>query len=668
MKHYSIQPANLEFNAEGTPVSRDFDDVYFSNDNGLEETRYVFLGGNQLEVRFPEHPHPLFVVAESGFGTGLNFLTLWQAFDQFREAHPQARLQRLHFISFEKFPLTRADLALAHQHWPELAPWAEQLQAQWPMPLPGCHRLLLDEGRVTLDLWFGDINELTSQLDDSLNQKVDAWFLDGFAPAKNPDMWTQNLFNAMARLARPGGTLATFTSAGFVRRGLQEAGFTMQKRKGFGRKREMLCGVMEQTLPLPCSAPWFNRTGSSKREAAIIGGGIASALLSLALLRRGWQVTLYCADEAPALGASGNRQGALYPLLSKHDEALNRFFSNAFTFARRFYDQLPVKFDHDWCGVTQLGWDEKSQHKIAQMLSMDFPAELAVAVEANAVEQITGVATNCSGITYPQGGWLCPAELTRNVLELAQQQGLQIYYQYQLQNLSRKDDCWLLNFAGDQQATHSVVVLANGHQISRFSQTSTLPVYSVAGQVSHIPTTPELAELKQVLCYDGYLTPQNPANQHHCIGASYHRGSEDTAYSEDDQQQNRQRLIDCFPQAQWAKEVDVSDKEARCGVRCATRDHLPMVGNVPDYEATLVEYASLAEQKDEAVSAPVFDDLFMFAALGSRGLCSAPLCAEILAAQMSDEPIPMDASTLAALNPNRLWVRKLLKGKAVKAG
>ncbi|MBS2699385.1 FAD-dependent oxidoreductase, partial [Salmonella enterica subsp. enterica serovar 1,4,[5],12:i:-] len=149
----------------------------------------------------------------------------------------------------------------------------------------------------------------------------------------------------------------------------------------------------------------------------------------------------------------------------KHDEALNRFFSNAFTFARRFYDLLPVKFDHDWCGVTQLGWDEKSQHKIAQMLSMDLPAELAVAVEANAVEQITGVATNCSGITYPQGGWLCPAELTRNVLKLAQQQGLQIHYQYQLQDLSRKDDCWLLNFAGDQQATHSVVVLANGHQI-----------------------------------------------------------------------------------------------------------------------------------------------------------------------------------------------------------
>ncbi|EIN2178093.1 tRNA (5-methylaminomethyl-2-thiouridine)(34)-methyltransferase MnmD, partial [Salmonella enterica subsp. enterica serovar Kentucky] len=184
MKQYAIQPATLEFNAEGTPVSRDFDDVYFSNDNGLEETRYVFLGGNRLAERFPVHSHPLFIVAESGFGTGLNFLTLWQAFDGFRSAHPQATLQRLHFISFEKFPLTRDDLALAHQHWPELAPWAEQLQAQWPLPLPGCHRLLLDRGRVTLDLWFGDINELTDQLDATLNQTVDAWFLDGFAPAK----------------------------------------------------------------------------------------------------------------------------------------------------------------------------------------------------------------------------------------------------------------------------------------------------------------------------------------------------------------------------------------------------------------------------------------------------------------------------------------------------
>ncbi len=666
MKHSAIQSANLEFNAEGTPVSRDFDDVYFSNDNGLEETRYVFLGGNALTTRFPEHSRPLFIVAESGFGTGLNFLTLWQAFDAFRAAHPQAILERLHFISFEKFPLTQADLTLSHQHWPELAPWASQLQAQWPLPLPGCHRLLLDGGRVTLDLWFGDINELTDKLDDSLNQQVDAWFLDGFAPAKNPDMWTPNLFAAMARLARPGSTLATFTSAGFVRRGLQDAGFSMHKSKGFGRKREMLTGVMESNISPAPRTPWFARSGTDKREVAIIGGGVASALLSLALLRRGWQVTLYCADDAPAQGASGNRQGALYPLLSAHDPALSQFFPAAFTFARRLYDTLPVTFDHDWCGVTQLGYDEKSQQKIAQMLSLDLPEAIAHAVDAGQVLQMAGVETGCGGIHYPAGGWLCPAEFTATALALAEQQGLQIHYRHDVESLEQQVDGWQLHLAGGTSRRHENVVMANGHKVSQFEQTQKLPVYPVGGQVSHIPTTPALSQLRQVLCYDGYLTPHNPNNQHHCIGASYHRGQQDTAYSEEDQQSNRQRLINCFPEAQWATEVDVTDGEARCGVRCATRDHLPVVGNVADYDATLRDYANLMENQENTVSAPVYPGLFILGALGSRGLCSAPLAAELLASQMSEEPLPLDRETLAAMNPNRLWVRKLLKGRLVK--
>ncbi|AXQ33637.1 bifunctional tRNA (5-methylaminomethyl-2-thiouridine)(34)-methyltransferase MnmD/FAD-dependent 5-carboxymethylaminomethyl-2-thiouridine(34) oxidoreductase MnmC [Enterobacter cloacae complex sp. IR53043] len=665
MKQNAIQPANLEFNAEGTPVSRDFDDVYFSNDNGLEETRYVFLDGNHLGTRFPEHPRRLFVVAESGFGTGLNFLTLWQAFDCFRAAYPEATLQRLHFISFEKFPLTAHDLRLAHQRWPELAHWAEQLQTQWPPAIGGCHRLILDDGRVTLDLWLGDINDLTDKLDDSMNQKVDAWFLDGFAPAKNPDMWSPHLFSAMARLARPGATLATFTSAGFVRRGLQEAGFTMRKTKGFGRKRDMLVGVMEQDLAIPAQAPWFARRASTSREVAIVGGGIASALLSLALLHRGWQVTLYCADEAPATGASGNRQGALYPLLSAHDPALFQFFPAAFTFARRLYDSLPVAFDHDWCGVTQLGWDEKSQQKITQMLSLGLPEDIAHAVTAQQVAETAGVDTGCGGIQYPLGGWLCPAELTSAAIALGQSRGLTVHYAHKVQSLSRTAH-WELRFADGKEAQHASVVLANGHHITQFTQTASLPVYPVGGQVSHIPTAPELSKLRQVLCYDGYLTPQNPSNGHHCIGASYHRGETDMQYSEADQQQNRQRLVDCFPDASWAKEVDVSEGQARCGVRCATRDHLPMAGNVPDYDATLEVYQDLADSKETAVSAPVHPELFMLGGLGSRGLCSAPLLAEALAAQMSDEPVPLDRVTLAGLNPNRLWVRKLLKGKMVK--
>ncbi|EKY3118377.1 bifunctional tRNA (5-methylaminomethyl-2-thiouridine)(34)-methyltransferase MnmD/FAD-dependent 5-carboxymethylaminomethyl-2-thiouridine(34) oxidoreductase MnmC [Cronobacter turicensis] len=668
MKPIAIQPASLTFNNEGTPVSRDFDDVYFSNDDGLEETRYVFLNGNQLPERFMTHPRDSFIVAESGFGTGLNFLTLWQAFAAFRDAHPNATLQRLHFISFEKFPLTPADLASAHDHWPELAPWAQQLQAQWPMALPGCQRVLLDDGRVTLDLWLGDINELVDTLDDTHNRQVDAWFLDGFAPSKNPDMWTPGLFAAMARLARPGGTLATFTSAGFVRRGLIDAGFNVVKRKGFGRKREMLTGALSVDVPPPVRAPWYaRRPASGDKDVAIVGGGIASALLTLALQRRGWQVTLYCEDNAPAQGASGNRQGALYPLLSHHDAALAAFFPAAFTFARRLYDALPVSFDKDWCGVTQLGWDEKSQTKISQMLELSLPESLARGVDRDTVRERSGVETGCGGIEYPQGGWLCPAQLTAGVVTLAQAHGLRVHYGRRVSALHPENGGWRLDLASGAQARHAVLVLANGHQLSGFSQTETLPVYPVGGQVSHIPTTPGLGALRQVLCYDGYLTPQNPANGMHCIGASYHRGVSEMRYQEEDQQHNRQRLIECLPAAAWTQDVDVSAGDARCGVRCATRDHLPMVGNAPDYAATLCDYATLshhASAPETVVPAPVLENLFVLGALGSRGLCSAPLAAEILASQMNGEPLPLDGATLAALNPNRLWVRKLLKGRA----
>ncbi|MCE0814055.1 bifunctional tRNA (5-methylaminomethyl-2-thiouridine)(34)-methyltransferase MnmD/FAD-dependent 5-carboxymethylaminomethyl-2-thiouridine(34) oxidoreductase MnmC [Buttiauxella sp. W03-F01] len=666
MKHSPIQSANLDFNEEGTPVSREFDDVYFSNDNGLEETRYVFLGGNRLNERFATHERSLFVVGESGFGTGLNFLTLWQAFEDFCKNQPQATLKRLHFISFEKFPLTVKDLHAAHAHWPELAEFAQQLQQQWPLPIAGCHRILLAEGRITLDLWFGDINELIPQLDDTLNNQVDAWFLDGFAPSKNPDMWTPQLFNAMAKLARTGSTLATFTCAGFVRRGLIDAGFSMTKTKGFGRKREMLVGVMERAIESPARTPWYARPAAQGKEVAIVGGGIASALLSLALLRRGWQVTLYCEDDAPAHGASGNRQGALYPLLNTHSATLTNFFSAAFTFARRVYDSLPVEFDHAWCGVTQLGWDEKSQHKIDQMLSLKFPDALVHAVDAETATKLCGLETGHGGATYPLGGWLCPAQLTAGALALAETLGLKTHYQHQVEELTQTCDGWQLSLAEQDAKQHAAVVLANGFRVSKFAQTEKLPFSAVGGQVSHIPTTPALSELRQVLCYDGYLTPQNPNNQQHCIGASYHRGVEEMQYNEEDQQHNRQRLLNCLPDVDWPCEVDVSATEARCGVRCATRDHMPLVGSVPRYDDTLETYATLVENHDNAETAPVYENLFMLAALGSRGLCSAPLAAEILAAQMSDEPVPMDTETLAALNPNRFWVRKLLKGREVK--
>lgn len=666
MKNVPIEHAELSWNEEGTPVSRAFGDVYFSNESGLEETRHVFLGGNQIPNRFEHHPRALFITAETGFGTGLNFLALWQAFDQFRQQHPDSRLQRLHFVSCEKYPLNLADLTSAQSRWTTLAKYAAALQAQWPVALPGCHRLLLDEGRVTLDLWFGDINQLIHTFDDSLTQQVDAWFLDGFAPSKNPDMWTPELFACMAKLARQGCTLATFTAAGFVRRGLTDAGFEAGKRKGFGPKREMTCGEMKAVSPVRKQQPWYARPAAEGDDIALIGGGVASALLALALLRRGKNVTLYSAAARPAAGASGNRQGALYPLLNHHDPALATFFPTAFTFARRLYDALALSFDHDWCGVTQLAWDEKSAEKIAKMLTLALPDEIARRVDTQEAEALCGVETGCGGMTYPLGGWLSPAQLTAQLLERAEQCGLRLHWNHRLTGLPEQNGRWTLNFSDLPSQQAQTVVLATGHELASFSQSEKLPAYPVSGQVSHIPTTPMLAQLKQVLCYDGYLTPANRHNQHHCIGASYHRADSSTAYREADQQENRQRLIRCLPHQAWPEEVDVSAGQARSSVRCATRDHMPMSGPLPDYARTLAEYATLAQHKDQASDAPLHNGLFVLGALGSRGLCSGPLAAEVLAAELCGEPIPLDRDTLAAMHPNRYWVRKLLKGKAVK--
>lgn len=665
MKTSPITHAELSWNEQGTPVSRAFGDVYFSDESGLEETRHVFLGGNQLPDRFADHTRDLFIVAETGFGTGLNFLALWQAFDRFHQQQPDAKLQRLHFISCEKYPLNLNDLISAQARWPALASYAAALQAQWPEALPGCHRLLLAGGRITLDLWFGDINQLIDDFDDSLNQQVDAWFLDGFAPSKNPDMWTADLFARMAKMARQDCTLATFTAAGFVRRGLIEAGFSVEKRGGFGPKRHMLSGVMHHPVNVKPQTPWYARPAATGDEMAIIGGGIASALLSLALLRRGKQVTLYCADAGPAANASGNRQGALYPLLNQHDPALAAFFPTAFTFARRLLDQLEVAYDHEWCGVTQLGWNESSAAKISKMLAMGLPESIARGVSQAEAEALCGVTTGCGGITYPLGGWLSPAQLTAALFQLAAAQGLRTHWQHRLTSLTPAEESWQLSFHDRPDVRHANVVLATGHELASLAQSEKLPAYAVSGQVSHVPTTPVLRQLRQVICYEGYMTPANPANQAHCLGASYHRGESTAVYREEDQQENRDRLRRCLPEAEWVNEVDISGGEARCGVRCATRDHLPTVGPLPDYDRTLSQYAHLKDNQEQAEEAPVHPGLFVLGTLGSRGLCSGPLAAEILAAGLCGEPVPLDRETLAALHPNRYWVRRLLKGKAV---
>ncbi|STO56857.1 bifunctional tRNA (5-methylaminomethyl-2-thiouridine)(34)-methyltransferase MnmD/FAD-dependent 5-carboxymethylaminomethyl-2-thiouridine(34) oxidoreductase MnmC [Grimontia hollisae] len=662
-----IEHAQIHWNDAGTPVSDNFDDVYFSNTNGLEETRYVFLQQNRLPERWHDFARDRFVIAETGFGTGLNFLAVWQWFARFRQENPDAQVSQLHFISFEKFPVSVADLEKAHAAWPELAEFADALRKHYPAAVPGCHRLVLADGMITLDLWFGDIKDCMPQVWTSDDGIVDCWFLDGFAPSKNPEMWSQTLFDGMARLAKQDCTVATFTAAGFVRRGLIDAGFEMKKTKGYGTKRDMIIGTVVKRHQPNQQAPWYKRTApQSNNNIAIIGGGVASATLALALVRRGKAVTLYCEHNKPGLAASGNRQGAVYPLLNGSNDALSRFFAPAFLFSRQFIEQAAeaVVFDHDLCGVTQLGWDEKSADKLAKMLTGGFPETLIHGVTQEEAEALTGIETGHSGVTYPLGGWLCPQQLTQGLITNAEKTGLlTCNYNTEVTDIKRQGEIWAL-ISNQGTFTHDTVVIANGHKFTQFAQTAPIPAYPVRGQVSHINTTPTLKALKTVLCYDGYLTPANPKNDTHCIGASYSRNDVSMDFRMADQADNKQRLVDCIP-AQWPKEIDTNHGAGRVGIRCASRDHLPYVGDVCDFDALKNVYRDLRDKKDNAEDVPVYPNLYSLLALGSRGLTSAPILGELLASQLCGHPLPLPVDVLNALHPGRMWVRKLLKGKAL---
>ncbi|PSV22731.1 bifunctional tRNA (5-methylaminomethyl-2-thiouridine)(34)-methyltransferase MnmD/FAD-dependent 5-carboxymethylaminomethyl-2-thiouridine(34) oxidoreductase MnmC [Photobacterium leiognathi subsp. mandapamensis] len=670
-----IENAVLDWNDVGTPVSNNFDDVYFSNANGLEETRYVFIKQNGLPERWIEGNQRRFVIAETGFGTGLNFLAVWQAFKQYRAEHPDSATQELHFISFEKYPVTKQDLIKAHQSWPELAELAEQLHAHYPPAIADCHRIVLEDGMITLDLWFGDIKDCIPQVWVGNDGIIDAWFLDGFAPSKNPEMWNQNLFNGMVKMARQDCTVATFTAAGFVRRGLMEAGFEMRKAKGFGTKREMIVGKVIERQHSTNVKPWYNRAAQTNNDSgiAIIGGGIASATTALALIRRGQKVTLYCADSELADGASGNRQGAVYPLLNGNNDAVSRFFSTAFIYAKQLVEQAAteLEFSHSWCGVTQLAYDEKSAAKLEKMLDGGFTSELIHKLDKAQTEQTTGVETGFDSVHYPLGGWLSPKELTTALIEHAVNEGkLTLKTQKEVQSLEQlSDEQWQLHFTDGSQAQHHTVILASGHRFSEYPQTQAIPASSVRGQVSHVPTNSSLGQLKTVLCYDGYLTPVNSETKSHCIGASYDRRNVELAFNEDDQQDNKQRLVNCLPSVEWPKAIDINGfavkDRARVGIRCATRDHLPFVGNVCRYDDLLAQYHNLKETQEHAEEVPIYDNLFAIVGLGSRGLSSAPLLGEVLASQICGDPLPLPLSVLEALHPGRMWVRRLIKGKAL---
>ena len=653
--------AQLDWDEQGRPHSRVFDDVYFSTESGLDETRHVFIEQNRLRERFAAlAPGARFVIGETGFGTGLNFLCAWQLFEQ--QAEPSARL---HFVSVEKYPLAPADLQRALALWPELAAFAELLLKAYVAVHQGFQRLVLDQGRVTLTLLIGDALEQLPQLD----AQIDAWFLDGFAPAKNPDMWTPELFAELARLAAPGSTISTFTSTGWVRRLLNAAGFKMKRTPGIGHKWEVLRGEFlgwPAETPAPATArPWFARPDQAPtdKHALVIGAGLAGCASAASLAARGWRVSLLERHAGLAQEASGNPQGVLYLKLSAHGTALSQLILSGFGYTRRLLEHLQRGVDWDGCGVLQLAFNAKEDER-QQQLAEAFPADLLHRLDQAQAEARAGIALAQGGLFFPEGGWVHPPALcqwqARNPL-------IEVLAHHDVLHLHKVDQQWQAWDGEQLLASAPVVILAGAAEIKRFAPSAELPLKRIRGQITRLPQTALSQSLATVVCAEGYVAP--PRLGEHTLGASFDFNSDDLTPTAAEHAGNLQMLeeisSDLVARLQ-ADQLPVDNLQGRAAFRCTSPDYLPIVGPLADQTLFAQTYAALAKDARQVpdLRCPWLDGLYINSGHGSRGLITAPLSGELLAAWLENEPLPLPRSVAEACHPNRFALRRLIRGKA----
>ena len=626
MSHSSkLQTAELDWEIVDDieiPISKQFGDVYFSKDNGLLETRHVFLNGNDLTERLSQlHDYQYFCVGETGFGTGLNILTLWQLWQQVRlDNH-----SHLHVVSVEKFPLNKADLIRALNVWTELKPLAEKLIQQYPLPIAGCHRLSFPEERFSIDLWLGDAQDIFPTIPKT--QTVNAWFLDGFAPSCNPDMWQANVLDHMVRLSDFGTTFASFSVAGILKRGLKQHGIQISRPRGFGHKREMLKAIwldtsqtetQSQDSETTIAAPPKSET-SKQRKIAIIGAGIAGLSSAWAFAQRGHQVTIYEQNE-PLSGASGNPLALLNPKLCPIEQAHEHLMTLSWQHALNFYPQFkafrPIQ---------------------VQQIALKNADELSGLVEQYPENVLTANTTlECfpetefPSLTLHQAGAVSPHQLRDEILQHANIRIEKVKIS-RLESTDSQVTLWQ-----DQQiiaiTDHAIVCCAK-QSAELFENYPVLK--PIRGQVSWVENSQRPLALDQAYSYGGYCMQLDTAQL--ILGASFYPNRDDAEVLTEDHVHNYELIHNVFPKyAQGLPSVDTW--QGRASVRAQSLDYLPLVGKIEN-----------------------FGQIYTFAGLGSKGFLFAPLCSEILAALILGELCPVPQSLLDKLNPQRF--EKKLKVK-----
>ncbi|WP_435641160.1 FAD-dependent 5-carboxymethylaminomethyl-2-thiouridine(34) oxidoreductase MnmC [Micavibrio aeruginosavorus] len=607
-----------------------FDDIYFSAANGWAETQHVFLGGNNLAQRWVHEmgDRTRFTIAETGFGTGLNMLSAWALFDEVAPDH-----LKLDLVSFELYPLTKNQIAEV------LAPWADKLGQHridallrdYPLRVAGWHRIDLSP-RVTLTLIFDDVNAALSRV--VIPGGVDAWFLDGFAPAKNPGMWTETVFNGMARLCAPGATFATFTAAGFVKRAMREAGYTVNRKRGFGYKWHMLAGSFPGTMR---AAPQ-----PQHQKIAVIGGGLAGTSVARVLADDGYSVVLFERDDI-ASGASGNLRGMINPRISALRSSDSDFYASAYVRALRVVTRYP---DAGFmaCGNLHLIRDaDKGKRFTSCRDHWGWHADHMQIVDADDASDIAGVRVDHAALYLPDGGQVSPRDLCRAMAQgIERRGGVDMASIVQVPSSRRRPGSFAIReedpglrrdddggaWAVDGEI-FDAVVLASGIECLKHPALSSLPLHTVRGQIMNVEAGHPAPRAN--LCFSGYIGAAQDGVQ--VMGSTFQKWLDTTDLRDED----NDYILD---QAHAAVPAFVPGvvMGARASLRCAAQDRFPVIGAVADQPG-----------------------LYVSTAHGSHGIVSSMAGARIVADMIGGGVWSLPGDVVDALNPARFARRAAQK-------
>lgn len=601
-----VQPAQLRWR-NGQPYSAQGHDVYFCQENGLAESQYLFLKQNDLPARW--QAATTFTILETGFGTGLNYLATAQCWLQTTQPH-----QQLHYIALERFPLSAAELAQVWQHWPALAALGQPLLTQYPPCIAGRYRCWLQPPRIKLTLIWGDAN---TELPDLYPLQADAWYLDGFNPAHNPDLWQPALFRAVSQCLKPGATFATFSAAGQVRRDLQNAGFYCEKIKGFGYKRESLRGYWPghaaHLAPSQQPSPL-----KKEKSILIIGAGIAGASCAQQFAQQGYAVTVLEQAAHPAQGASGNPAGVIMPVFTADNSPYGQFYTRCYLHALQ-----ALQFHPAWhpTGVLQLPHNARQQRRQRLIFERYQATGLVQYWDAAAISAWCGENITQAGLFYPQAGWVNPVAWCQTLLAHPL---IQFYPDQTVETLATSGHTWQARTATGLLFAAETIILATAHATAPLIPQHRLPLILARGQISQFQAS-ALPVQQAVRCERHYLIPYTDST--YWVGATYQRHDTDATCRTSDHALNYAQLAKSWPR--FAASL-LGPIHGRVGFRAATPDRLPLIGALQP-------------------------GLWVSVGHGARGLMSAGLAAELLMTEINGELPLLPPAVIAAVDPQRFF-------------